>query len=139
MLKFCYSPFCLVLSIHFLKCLSYAMQNFNKTHLLSSTLQSVVAMTDHSCRRLKKCNPISQLSENMEPKTISLQDLLLSNTSFYSQFLELVKLKPFFLLGGLRNQDSTVHTCNIVLGTFLLQTKMNQCSCQQHTYVFIVP
>ena len=30
---------------HFLECLSYAMQNFTKTHLLSFALQSGVAMS----------------------------------------------------------------------------------------------
>ena len=57
---------------HFLKCLSYTMQNFNKTHLLNFTLQSGAAMTDHSTRKLDKCNPISQTFR----KHISLQDLL---------------------------------------------------------------
>ena len=79
-------------TFNFLKCLSYAMQNFNKTHLLSFTLQSGVAMTDHSTRKLVKSNPISQTFR----KHISLQDLLQSNTNFYSQFLEVLIAQTTF-------------------------------------------
>ena len=73
------------------------MQNFNKNHLLSFTLQSGVAMTDHFIQI--SVTQFLKPPENSEPKNISPQDLLPSNTNFYSQFL---------LLGGLRNQDSTV-------------------------------
>ena len=67
-------------------------KNFNKTHLLSFTLQSGVAMTDHSTRKLDKCNPISQTFR----KHISLQDLLQSNTNFYSQLLEVLIAQTTF-------------------------------------------
>ena len=96
------------------------MQNFNKTHLLSFTLQSGVAMTDHSTRKLDKCNPISQTFR----KHISRQDLLQSNTNFYSQFLEVLIAQTTFLLGGLRNQDFTVH--NIVSSGYLSSTNKTE-------------
>ena len=67
-------------------------KNFNKTHLLSFTLQSGVAMTDHSTRKLDKCNQISQTFR----KHISLQDLLQSNTNFYSQFLKVLIAQTTF-------------------------------------------
>ena len=90
-------------------------------HLLRITLQSGVAMTFIQETRLEKPN-FSNLQKTWNQKNISLQDLLLSNTNFYSQFLELLVAQTIiFLLGGLRKQDSTVE--NIVVGTFLLQTK----------------
>ena len=86
---------------HFLECLSYAMQNITKTHLLSFTLQSGVAMSyDRAFIQETRVRVTQFLKppENAEPKNISLQDLLLSNTNFYSQFLQLLVAQTIIFL-----------------------------------------
>ena len=111
------------------------MQNFNKTHLLNFTLQSGVAMTDHSTRKLDKCNPISQTFR----KHISLQDLLQSNTNVYSQFLEVLIAQTTFFTWRFEKSGFTVH--NIVSRGYLSSTNKTEENVDASNIVdaFIVP